>query len=63
MCFIFFKEGKKIGMQWLGSARKKIPSLRIWGWGFKNIHLFGQALAARRLWRFFKGDGMWHQIM
>jgi hypothetical protein len=33
------------------------------GWGIKNIFIFGQALAAKRLWRCLMLPGLWHKVI
>jgi hypothetical protein len=33
------------------------------GWGLKNIHLFGQALTVKSLWRLLFNEGLWGNIM
>eukprot|EP01018_Ginkgo_biloba_P023075 Gb_32325 [translate_table: standard] len=33
------------------------------GWGIKNLHLFGKALAAKFVWRLISSEGLWCQVL
>jgi hypothetical protein len=33
------------------------------GWGLKKLHIFGQALAAKSLWRLLFNKGLWGKVM
>jgi hypothetical protein len=58
---------------WSGSGARECLHLCKWeniskpksfgGWGVRNIHLFGRALAANTLWHCLMKDGIWHKVI
>jgi hypothetical protein len=43
---------------------KLLPILGMkWGWGLKNIHVFGISLAAKTLWNPITKESLWKRIV
>jgi hypothetical protein len=49
-------------MPWVNWCRLSNPK-NLGKWGLKNIQLSGKVLAVKSLWRLFKEEGSWHDIM
>jgi hypothetical protein len=60
--FLWSGVGKKQKFHLVNWEHLSLPT-KEGGWGLRNLHLVGVALALKSLWRGLLGSGLWHVVL